>query len=173
MTDQTPPPPPFDPTAPPPPPTYAPPAPPPPPAYGAPANPYGGPPVGYAQPGYGPIGQVRSTGLGIFLYIITLGIYGWYWYFQTSEEMKRHSGQGLGGALSLVLAIFIGVANPFITSSEVGGLYERQGRPKPVSGTTGLWVIPGFLLLGIGPIVWFVKTNGALNEYWKSMGAPA
>jgi hypothetical protein len=121
-------------------------------------------------PGYGPVGTVRSTGTCILLTIVTLGFYTWFWYYSTSEEMKRHSGQGLGGVVSLLLAIFIGVANPFITSSEVGGLYERQGRPKPVSGVTGLWYIPGIFIL-VGPIIWFVKTNGALNDYWKSMGA--
>ena len=39
-----------------------------------------------------------------------------------------------------------------------------------MSGLTGLWYFPGMLIL-IGPIVWFVKTNGALNNYWRSMGA--
>ena len=36
---------------------------------------------------------------------------------------------------------------------------------------TGLWfLLLGWLLL-IGAIVWFVKTNNALNEYWRSVGA--
>jgi hypothetical protein len=34
---------------------------------------------------------------------------------------------------------------------------------------TGLWYFPGVLIL-VGPIVWFVKTNGALNDYWRSQG---
>ena len=128
------------------------------PAYGAPAAVTGGP------------GKIRGTGMCILLAIVTFGIYTWVWYFSTSEEMKRHSGQGLGGAVSLVLAIFVGIVSPFISSSEVGGLYERAGRPQPVSGATGLWYFPGIFIL-VGPIVWFVKTNGALNDYWKSLGA--
>ncbi|MEJ7628811.1 MAG: hypothetical protein WKF54_04395 [Nocardioidaceae bacterium] len=36
--------------------------------------------------------------------------------------------------------------------------------------TTGLWVIPGILII-VGPIIWFVKVNGALNDYWRSLGA--
>ena len=118
-----------------------------------------------------PIGTIRSTGTCILLTIVTLGIYSWYWYYQTHEEMKRHSGTGIGGGIALVLAIFVGVAMPFVTSNEVGGLYERRGQAKPVSAATGLW----FLLLGwfflVGAIVWFVKTNGALNDYWRSLGA--
>ena len=125
-------------------------------------NPYGRP--------LGPVGKVRSTWAVIGLSIITFGIYGLYYYFATHEEMKKHTGEGLGGALGLVLAIFVGLASPFLLSHEVGGLYERRGQSKPVSGATGLWVIPGAIIL-VGPIVWFVKTNGALNAYWRSVGA--
>jgi hypothetical protein len=129
---------------------------------------YGQPPAGYAGPG--PIGKVRSTGMQILLFIVTFGIWGLVWYYSVHEEMKRHKGTGLGGALALVIAFFIGVVSPFLASAEVGELYERAGRPKPVSGATGLWYIPGFIIL-VGPIIWFVKTNGALNDYWKSLGA--
>jgi hypothetical protein len=118
----------------------------------------------------GPVGQIRGTGFGIFIYIITLGIYGWYWYYKTHSEMKQHSGQGLGGGLALVLAIFVGIVMPYITSSEVGNLYTRRGQAAPVSAKTGLWSFPGIFII-VGPIVWFVKTNGALNDYWRSQGA--
>ena len=141
----------------------------------APAGPYGGVPMpapsGVPMPMNGPIGQVRSTGTCVLLTIVTLGFYTLYWYFKTHEEMKRHSGTGLGGGVALILAIFIGIVMPFLTSNEVGDLYERRGHAKPVSAATGLWA----LLLGwfffVGLIVWFVKTNGALNAYWRSLGA--
>jgi F0F1-type ATP synthase membrane subunit c/vacuolar-type H+-ATPase subunit K len=119
----------------------------------------------------GAVGKVRGTGVCILLMIVTLGIYGLFWYYQTHEEMKRHSGQGLGGGLALVIAIIVGIAMPYLTSNEVGGLYERRGQAKPVSALTGLWYFPGIFLFFIGPIVWFVKTNGALNAYWRSLGA--
>lgn len=125
----------------------------------------------YGQPGTGPIGQVRSTGTCVLLTIVTLGFYTWYWYYKTHDEMKRHTGQGIGGGVALVLAILVGPVMPFLSPHEVGGLYERRGLAKPVSAVTGLW----YLLLGwfffVGAIVWFVKTNGALNDYWRSQGA--
>jgi Domain of unknown function (DUF4234) len=118
-----------------------------------------------------PIGQVRSTGTCVLLTIVTLGFYTWYWYYKTHDEMKQHSGTGIGGGVALILAIFVGVVMPFLSSNEVGGLYERRGQARPVSAATGLWA----LLLGwfffVGLIVWFVKTNGALNDYWRSLGA--
>lgn len=170
MSDQYPPPPPpsepSDSTPPPPPaPGYGetaaqPPAP----AYAA------APPVAPGQMGAGPIGEVRGTGVAILLFIVTFGIYGWYYWYKVHEEMKRHSGQGIGGVVALVLAIFFSIVMPYLTSAEVGGLYKRRGQKEPVSGATGLWYFPGMFIL-VGPIIWFVKTNGALNDYWKSLGA--
>lgn len=129
-----------------------------------------------SPPQYAPtptIGKVRSTGVCILLTIVTLGIYSLYWYFKVHQEMKDHSGYGVGGPIALLLAIFVGIVMPFLSSHEVGDLYVRQGRPAPVTALTGLW----FLLLSwfflVGAIVWFVRTNGALNDYWKSVGATA
>ncbi len=141
---------------------------------------YGQPPQGYAQPqgygqmqpygGHGPIGKVRSTGVTILLFLVTLGIYGWYYFFKTHEEMKQHSGDGLGGPVALILAIFVGFVLPYTMGNEVGNLYKRAGRQAPVSAATGLWYFPGMLII-VGPIIWYVKTNGALNHYWESLGA--
>ncbi|MEP6667216.1 MAG: DUF4234 domain-containing protein [Nocardioidaceae bacterium] len=131
-------------------------------------GPYAAAPVGYPQAGR--VGQIRSTGTCILLYIVTLGIYGIYWYYKVHDEMKRHSNEGLGGVVALLLALFVGIVMPYITSAEVGDMYERDGKAKPVSAATGLWVFPGIFIL-VGPIVWFVKTNGALNDHWASKGA--
>jgi hypothetical protein len=141
--------------------------PPPPPAGGAvPAPAYTGQPAYAGQPATAATGTIRSTGTCILLTIVTLGIYSWYWYYKTHEELKQHTGTGLGGGVALVLAIFVGIAMPFVTANEVGGLYERRGQAKPVSAATGAWI----LLPLIGSIIWFVKTNGALNAYWRSVG---
>jgi hypothetical protein len=123
----------------------------------------------HAQP-TGPIGQVRSTGLTILLFFVTLGIWSLVYYYQTHEEMKKHSGEGLGGVLALVLSFFVGFVSPYLLSHEVGGLYERRGQQKPVSAVTGLWFFPGMFIL-VGPFIWFIQTNNALNDYWRSVGA--
>jgi hypothetical protein len=127
-------------------------------------------PAPYGQP-VGEVGKVRGTWAVVGLSIITFGIYSLYYYFATHEEMKRHSGEGLGGAVGLVLGLFTGgLVTAFVLPNEIGNLYARQGRSRPVSATTGLWVILGWMIL-IGPLVWLIKTNGALNAYWRSVGA--
>jgi Domain of unknown function (DUF4234) len=132
-------------------------------------QPMPGAPAPYARP-MGPAGKVRSTWAVIGLSIITLGIYSLYYQFAVHQEMKDHSGEGIGGVVALILAIFTGgLVISFVLPHEVGTLYARQGRPRPVSATTGLWAILGCLII-VGPLVWLIKTNGALNAYWRSLG---
>ena len=122
----------------------------------------------YAGP-TGQLGRMRPTGMTILLFFVTFGIWAFIYYFQTHEEMKRHSGEGLGGVLALVISLFFGIVSPFLLSHEVGQLYERRGRQKPVSAVTALWFFPGILIL-VGPFIWFVRTNNALNDYWRGLG---
>jgi hypothetical protein len=116
-----------------------------------------------------PVGKQRSTGTAILLAIVTLGIYALFWVYGTAKEMKQHTGSGLGGGFALLIYVLFSPATFFIHPSEVAGLYARTGRPAPVSGVTGLWL----LLPLAGPIVWFVKVNGALNSYWASLPVAA
>lgn len=118
----------------------------------------------------GPVGKVRGTGLVILLEIITLGIYGLYWFYATHDEIHRHSGRGVGGGIGLLIAVLAGVISSFILPKEIGELYEARGEVAPVTAATGLWSVLGALII-IGPLVWLVKTNGALNNYWRSLGA--
>jgi amino acid transporter len=116
----------------------------------------------------GPVGETRSIGLSILWFIITLGIYGIYWTYKTQEEVKRYSGNGLGGILGLVIYILISPVTFFVVPSEVRWLYEDlDGGASPVRGIYGLWILLPF----IGPIIWFVQVQGALNRYWESKGA--
>ena len=91
----------------------------------------------------GPAGQPRGVGFGILLFIITIGLYGWYWAFKTQEEMKQHTGEGLGGVLGLVIWILINPVSAFVIPSEVGKMYQKAGREPPMTGWTGLWLFPG------------------------------
>jgi hypothetical protein len=120
----------------------------------------------------GPLGLPRGIGFGILVYIVTFGIYGWYWAFKTQDELQRHTGTGLGGVLGLVIWILITPVSAFVIPSEIGNMYRRDGQEAPVSGWTGLWFFP-FGILIIPAIVWFVKVQGALNRYWEGKSAAA
>ena len=119
----------------------------------------------------GPLGQPRGVVFVIVISIITLGIYSLYWVFKTTEEMKQHTGEGIGGLLGLVIWLVVSPVMAFVIPSEIGKMYEKDGQQPPVTGWTGLWLFPFGILL-IPAIVWYVKVQGSLNRYWGSK-APA
>jgi hypothetical protein len=112
----------------------------------------------------GPLGQQRGIGFAILISIITLGIYTFYWVFKTQEEVKEHSGIGVGGVLGFVIYVLLSPVTWFLIPSDVGKMYKADGREAPFSGWTGLWI----LLPLVGAFVWFIKVQGALNRYWAS-----
>ena len=116
----------------------------------------------------GPVGRTRSIGLSILWAVLTFGIYTFVWTYKTHEEIKRYSGNGIGGVLGLVVYLLVSPVTFFVVPSEVRYMYEDvDGGKSPVRGIHGLW----FLLPLIGSIIWFVKVQGALNDYWVSKGA--
>ena len=115
----------------------------------------------------GNVGEIRKPLTVLLLGIITCGIYFLFWYYKSFEEMKDYSGEGLGGLVGLLLSIFCGIITMFVLPAEVGNLYERDGKEKPISGMTGFWN----LLPIIGTIVWVFKVQGRLNDFWESKGA--
>jgi Domain of unknown function (DUF4234) len=126
------------------------------------------PTTGSAGTARGPVGETRSIGLSILWFILTIGIYSFYWVYKTQEEVKRYSGNGVGGVLGLVIYIVISPVTFFVVPSEVRYMYEDlDGQSSPVRGIYGLW----FLLPIIGHLIWFIQVQGALNRYWESKGA--
>jgi len=103
------------------------------------------------------------------MFIITLSLYGYYWTYKTHAEIKKYSGEGVGGVVGLVIYVVLSIVTAFVLPSEVGKMYRRDGKEPPVSGWTGLWI----LLPLAGIFVWFVKVQRALNRYWESKGAQA
>ena len=117
----------------------------------------------------GPLGQPRGIGFAILLAIVTIGIYTLYWVFKTQDEVKEHSGIGVGGVIGLVIYIVLSPVTWFLIPSEIGKMFKADGREAPFSGWTGLWM----LLPLVGLLVWFFKVQGALNRYWESKAVAA
>jgi hypothetical protein len=104
------------------------------------------------------------------LTIVTLGIYTFIWTYRQYEDFKKYSGQGLGGGIGLVLAIFVSPVTFFMIPIELkNNLYEPEGEQCPVEPTIGLW----FLLPIVGNFIWYFKVQEAINDFWIRRGAPA
>jgi drug/metabolite transporter (DMT)-like permease len=115
-----------------------------------------------------PVGEVRGVGSVVLLMMVTFGIYGVYWNYKTFDELHRHRGKGVTGGVGILLAL-VG-ASPFVLGSYVGKAYQEADYEPTVSGWTGLWFLPGALLLGLGPIIYLIKVQGALNNLWTTLG---
>jgi hypothetical protein len=116
--------------------------------------------------GDGGVVKVRDPVVVVVLTFVTLGIYHLYWIYQVYRELKETQREGIGPVLGLVLAILLGIVNWFVLPSEIGNMYERQGRDKPVRGVTGFWN----LIPLVGWIIWLVKVQNALNRQWEEIG---
>src|ERR671936_336083 len=73
----------------------------------------------------GPPGQPRGIGFGILMFIVTLHFYSWYWVFKTQEEIRQHTGEGLGGVLGLVIWILLNPVEAFVIPSETGKMLRQ------------------------------------------------
>ncbi len=120
------------------------------------------------------LGTPRSKALVILLTIVTLGIWTIVWSYQNGNELKRYSGQGIGGGgyLGIMLAnLLVGpipaIVVMFLLASEVEQLYRREGLEPRITTIWGLW----FLLPLIGNIIWYVRIQNALNHFWQTHGA--
>lgn len=107
----------------------------------------------------------RNIGKQILLSVVTLGFYGYYWAYQSHEDIKQHTGEGVGGVVGVIIYIFIGIVTLFLLPVEIKKMYEADGRQSPVGPGTAFWI----LLFGIP---WYVKCQRALNDYWASKGIP-
>ena len=115
----------------------------------------------------GAIGQLRKPLTVVLLAIVTCGIYLLWWYYRNFEDLKVHTGEGIGGLLGLLLAIFCSIVTWFVLPAEVANAYQREGRQATITAMTGFWN----LIPLIGGIIWIYKVQDALNEYWAPKGA--
>ncbi|HZJ26466.1 MAG TPA: DUF4234 domain-containing protein [Acidimicrobiia bacterium] len=123
-----------------------------------------------AQPvpgtGGGPIGKPRSTGLTIVLSIVTLGVWTWLWSYWNGDELKDYRRDGVGGVGYLLITLFIAPVTMFMMANEVEKLYVGEGEEPRITTMWGLW----FLLPLIGNIIWYVRIQSAINEFWQARG---
>lgn len=145
-----------------------PPPPPPPPSGPGPGRPAPQPPFAHAAaipPGH-LLGKRRSPGLVILLTILTCFVWAIVWAYQNGDELNRWSGKGAGGVVHLLVTVFVAPVTMFLLAGEVEQLYRDDGREPPITTLWGLW----FLLPVIGNLIWYLRIQDAINDYWTAHG---
>jgi hypothetical protein len=125
------------------------------------------PPPAAQAGGTGAIGELRKPLTVVLLSIVTCGIYLLWWYYRSFEDLKQNTGEGVGGLLGLLLAIFCSIVNWFLLPAEIGNAYVREGKEPPCSAVTGFW---NFIPIA-GGIIWIYKVQNRLNDFWAPKGA--
>jgi uncharacterized membrane protein len=113
-----------------------------------------------------PIGKPRSVGLTILVTILTFGFWTWIWSYWNGEELKKYRLDGLGGVAFLLFTILISPVTMFLMAGEVENMYRDAGEEPRITAVWGLW----FLLPLIGNIIWYVRIQNAINEFWQARG---
>jgi hypothetical protein len=113
-----------------------------------------------------PIGKPRSVGLTILVTIVTFGIWAWLWSYSNGEELKIYRRDGVGGVAFLLFTIFFSPVTMLLMANEVERMYTDAGEEPKITTLWGLW----FLLPLIGNIIWYVRIQNAINEFWQARG---
>lgn len=104
----------------------------------------------------------------ILLTIVTFGIWAFLWTYWNHKELEQYRGRGVGGPIGVLIGIFVAPVTYFLLANEIQQMHEEEGVEPPVRTVTGFWL---FLPIA-GPIVWYVKMQNALNDFWVAHGAP-
>ncbi|HEX6331508.1 MAG TPA: DUF4234 domain-containing protein [Actinomycetota bacterium] len=117
---------------------------------------------------------LKRTPLGVLgLSVITLGIYGLYWYYKANEEIKRFTGDQTispGRSLAAFFPGFLLIVPPFIavynTANHVLKMQEQRGLSSQISPALTL------VLLLVVSIALGAYVQEHLNRVWDSASAP-
>lgn len=117
---------------------------------------------------------LKRSPLGVLgLSVITLGIYGLYWYYKANEEIKRFTGDQTISPGRSVLAFFPGfllIVPPFIavynSANHLLKMQEQRGMSSQISPALTL-----VLLLAVS-VALGAYVQEHLNRVWDSASVP-
>jgi hypothetical protein len=124
-------------------------------------------PAAPATTATGPKGKVRSPVGTWFLVLITLGIYGLFWYYNTNRELRDYDPRIVVRPGLAVLSLFVPIVNWFSvynTGKRIRQAQEIAGVPVTASGGIGVLLTFVFGL-------WVPYYVSQVNGPWQSGGA--
>ncbi len=104
---------------------------------------YGGPDGPYSHIKY------RNMFVQVILFIITLGIYGIYWFYATYNEMTRANGKTEANGCLWTILLLIPIANLFAVWKHSMEYAEVVDQKYPGIAIFILWLV-------FAPVVWFI-----------------
>jgi uncharacterized membrane protein YraQ (UPF0718 family) len=130
-----------------------------------------------------PTAKARSPIAVAIFCVITLGIYGIYWWYQINREMvdlgKARNETGLGDSpVKSLLAVFPGaliIVPPYVSLYNAVKRIQRAQEvtvgQATLNGMVILWLIIGSFFVGVAGLIIPGYIQAELNKAWTSMGA--
>src|SRR5215208_1534460 len=132
-----------------------------------------------------PTAKARSPIAVAIFCVITLGIYGIYWWYQINREMvdlgRARNADGLGdNPTKSLLAVFPGfllIVPPYIslynTVKRIQRAQEVTTGQVTLNGMIVLWLIIAGFIVGVAGIIVPGYIQAELNKAWGAVGAGA
>ena len=118
---------------------------------------------------------LKRNPLGVLgLTFITLGIYGFYWFYKVNEEIKRYTGDQTispGRSLAALIPGFLLIVPPFIAyynpANHIVDMQQRRGIASQISPV---------LVVLLGLVIWIgmsAYVQEHLNRVWEPASMPS
>src|SRR5215208_8201111 len=130
-----------------------------------------------------PTAKIRNPVAVPALIVVTLGIYGIYWWYQINREMvdlgRARNADGLGdNPTKSLLAVFPGfllIVPPYIslynTVKRIQRAQEVTTGQTTLNGMIVLWLIIAGFIVGVAGLVVPGYIQAELNKAWAAVGA--
>ena len=122
---------------------------------------------------------LKRNPLGVLgLTLITLGIYGFYWYYKVNEEIRDVTGDQTispGRSLLAVVPGFLLIVPPFIAYYNTANHIAQAERQRSVSSEISPALVIGLMLVGMLGFIVGPYIQEHLNRVWDAAsmgGAP-
>ena len=120
---------------------------------------------------------LKRQPLGVLgLSIITLGIYGFYWYYKVNQEIQRYTGdQTISPSRSLLAVIpgFLLIVPPFLAYYNTASHVAQMERSRGIASEISPALVVALMLIGMLGIVVGVYVQEHLNRVWDSASMPS
>jgi Domain of unknown function (DUF4234) len=119
---------------------------------------------------------LKRNPLGVLgLSLITLGIYGFYWYYKVNEEIQRFTGDDTISASRSLLAVipgFLLIVPPFIAYYNTANHVAQMERQRGVGSEISPALVIGLMLVGMLGLIVGPYVQEHLNRVWDSASMP-
>jgi hypothetical protein len=120
---------------------------------------------------------VKRNPLGVLgLSLITLGIYGIYWYYKVNQEIQRFTGDDTISPSRSLLALvpgFLLIVPPFIAYYNTANHIAQMERQRGVASEISPALVIGLMLVGMLGLVVGPYMQEHLNRVWDLASMPA